>query len=70
MVAKQVTPLKYRKTETPVGGKYLFFSELRIPKSQESRVGQEVYGRLFLKESREPARSDESQWLWIKASEG
>ena len=49
---------------------YLFFSELRISKSQESRVGQEVYDCLSCKESRQPAGSDESQGLGIKASKG
>lgn len=49
---------------------YLFFSELRISESQESREGQEVYGCLFSEESREPAGSDLNQGLRIKAGEG
>lgn len=72
-MASQVTPKKQKPPQDMVWplqeAVCLFFSELRVSKSQESRVGQEVYGCLFYKKSREFVASDESQQLGIKASE-
>lgn len=66
-MANQVTPRKLKPLQDVVWplqeAVCLFFSEFRISKSQESRVGQEVYGCLFYKKSREFVASDESQRL-------